>query len=86
MRIKGENRERGKNLPRSFDLPPEYREAFLWLFLHPRYSQRSQSQNPVIHEKQRFNNPHSSSFVVRQIKKHVLRDEYCGKSPLTVGQ
>ena len=41
-------RDRGK-LPQSYDLPPMCRGAFPSLSLHLRWSQMSQSRNPVVH-------------------------------------
>lgn len=60
MRLLGQQMktEKGKNLPQSFDLLLVCHEAFLWLSLHLCYSQRSQSQNPVVHEEQRCKSPH----------------------------
>lgn len=57
MRLSGQQMktEKGKNLPQSFDLLLVCHEAFLWLSLHLCYSQRSQSQNPVVQEEQRCN-------------------------------
>lgn len=60
MRLLGQQMktDKGKNLPQSFDLLLVCHEAFLWLSLHLCYSQRSQSQNPVVQEEQRCNSPH----------------------------
>lgn len=74
MRLSGQQMktEKGKNLPQSFDLLLECHEAFLWLSLHLCYSQRSQSQNPVVQE-QRCNSRHRSfmlpdAFYILHIK------------------